>query len=116
MSEQQKTTQTYEGLFILNTAGKEENVREMIEKLEKDIQKAGGKPLKVERMEKRPFARVARKLDAGYYVNIVFEMVPDQLAAFRSKLKLDEDVFRSMFFVAGQRALTREAAAPAPTK
>lgn len=116
MSDQQKKTQTYEGLFILNTAGKEENVREMIEKLEADIQKAGGKPIKVERMEKRPFARVAQKLEAGYYVNIVFEMASSQLAGFRSKLKLDADVFRSMFFVAGQRAATREAVVPAPTK
>ncbi len=114
MSDQPKKTQTYEGLFILNTAGKEDNVREMIEKLEKDIQKAGGKPVKVERMDKRPFARVARKLESGYYVNIVFEMAPDSLSAFRSKLKLDEDVFRSMFFVAGQRAAAKEGAAPAP--
>lgn len=114
MTDQQKKTKTYEGLFILNTAGKEENVREMIEKLEQGIQTAGGKPVKVERMEKRPFARVARKLDAGYYVNIVFEMAPDRLSAFRSKLKLDEDVFRSMFFVAGPRPVAREAVTPAP--
>ena len=60
MTDQQKKTKTYEGLFILNTAGKEENVREMIEKLEQGIQATGGKTIKVERMEKRPFARVAR--------------------------------------------------------
>lgn len=85
----------------------------MIEKLEKDIQKAGGKPVKVERMDKRPFARVAHKLESGYYVNIVFEMAPGSLPGLRSKLKLDADVFRSMFFVAGQRPKGSEAAAAA---
>lgn len=88
---------TYEGLFILNTAGKDESSKELIEKLEKDIQTAGGKINKVERLDKRPFARVAQKLDAGYYVNIVFQMSPENLAAFRNKLKLDENVFRVMF-------------------
>ena len=99
MTDQQKKTKTYEGLFILNTAGKEENVREMIEKLEQGIQATGGKTIKVERMEKRPFARVARKLDSGYYVNIVFEMAPNQLSTFRSKLGLDEEVFLSLIHI-----------------
>src|SRR5690349_4797312 len=87
----------YEGLFILNVQGKEEGSKELIEKLEKDIQAAGGKVQKVERMDKRPFARVAQKLDAGYYVNIRFEMSPEDLATFRNKLKLDADVFRATF-------------------
>ena len=90
-------TRTYEGLFILNTAGKDENSKELVEKIEREIQPAGGKPLKVERMDKRPFARVAHKVSSGYYVNIVFDMMPDNLAAFRNKLKLDEDVFRALF-------------------
>lgn len=89
--------QTYEGLFILNTSGKEENSKELIEKLEKEIQLNGGKTLKIERMDKRPFARVAHKMDAGYYVNIVFDMASEKLLAFRNKLKLDEDVFRTFF-------------------
>ncbi len=88
---------TYEGLFILNTSGKEEGSKELIERLEKDIQAGGGKINKVERMDKRPFARVAHDVDSGYYVNIVFDMEPSQLDAFRLKLRLDEDVFRVMF-------------------
>lgn len=87
----------YEGLFILNVAGKEENAKDLVEKLEKEIQGAKGNINKVERMDKRPFARVAHNLDAGYYVNIVFDMTADNLSALRSKLKLDEDVFRVMF-------------------
>ena len=88
---------TYEGLFILNTSGKEESSKELIEKIEKEIQAVGGKANKIERMDKRPFARVAHDVDSGYYVNIVFEMESAQLDALRAKLAQDEDVFRVMF-------------------
>lgn len=88
---------TYEGLFILNTAGKEESAKDLVEKVEKDIQSVGGKTVKIERMDKRPFARVAQHMDSGYYVNFVFEMAPEKLTVLREKFKLDEDVFRVMF-------------------
>ena len=95
---------TYEGLFILNTAGKEENSKDLVEKVEKEIQLAGGKTSKVERMDKRPFARIARQVDSGYYVNIVFDMAPESLIAFRNKLKLEGDVFRTIFLRANPKA------------
>ncbi len=103
---------TYEGLFILNTSGKEENHKELVEKLEKEIHAAGGKISKVERMDKRPFARVAHDVESGYYVNIVFDMDPENLAAFRTKLKLDTDVFRVMFSKPGPRPSAKREGAP----
>ena len=87
---------TYEALFILKTSGKEENSKELIEKVEKEIQLAGGEVVKIERMDKRPFARVAQQLDSGYFVNIGFQMTSQQLDALQNKLKLDDDVFRMM--------------------
>ncbi len=90
-------TRTYDGLFILNTSGKEESAKELIEKIEKDIQLAGGKTLKINRMDKRPFARIAQRLDSGYYVNIVFDIAPEKLLALQNKFKLDDDIFRVMF-------------------
>ena len=95
---------TYEALFILNTAGKEENSKELVEKVEKEIQLAGGKTSKVERMDKRPFARIAHQIDSGYYVNIVFDMAPESLIAFRNKLKLEGDVFRTIFLRTNPKA------------
>lgn len=90
-------TRKYEGLFILNTAGKEEGAKELVEKVEKEIQNADGKINKVERMDKRPFARMPGSLDSGYYVNIVFSLDPTKLPALTNKFKLDEDVYRVMF-------------------
>ncbi len=102
---------TYEGLFILNTTGKEESSKELIEKIEKEIQTVGGTISKIERMDKRPFARVAHDLDSGYYVNIVFDVEPVQLDVLRAKLKLDDDVFRVVFMRARARTSAPRVAA-----
>ena len=48
---------TYEGLFILNDDGKEEVSKELVDKLQKSIEHAGGRVDKVQRMGARPFAR-----------------------------------------------------------
>ena len=51
----------YEGLFILNTAGKEEGVKDALDKISADIVTAGGKVETVQKMERKGFARVADK-------------------------------------------------------
>ena len=91
----------YEGLFILNTAGKEEGIKDVIDKIEAEIASAGGKVETVQKMEKRPFSRVAdKKFGSGYYVNIIFQGSETSVAALRSRFALNEDVFRSIFTVA----------------
>jgi len=91
----------YEGLFILNTAGKEEGVTDLIEKVRAEINAAGGKVETVQKMDKRPFARVAdKKHSAGFYVNVIFEAAPAALAPLRAKFALSQDVFRVSFTLA----------------
>lgn len=98
----------YEGLFILNTAGKEENVKELIDKVTEEITHAGGKVETVQKMDKRSFSRVAdKKYNSGFYVNVIFESEPQNLAPLRTRFALSEDVFR---------VLISEAAAPAPER
>jgi ribosomal protein S6 len=88
----------YEGLFILDTAGKEEGIKETIDKISAEITAAGGKVETVQKMDKRSFARVANKKDsAGFYVNVIFESLPSTLDLLRHKFALSEDVFRVMF-------------------
>ena len=88
----------YEGLFILNTAGKEEGVTDLIEKLRTDINAAGGKVETVQKMDKRPFARVAdKKHSSGFYLNVIFEAAPAAIAPLRAKFALNADVFRVSF-------------------
>lgn len=88
----------YEGLFILNTAGKEEGVKEVIDQISADITAAGGKVETVQKMDKRPFARVTDpKQPGGYYLNIIFEGTPEVLNGLQSKFRLSEDVMRVVF-------------------
>jgi ribosomal protein S6 len=88
----------YEGLFILNTAGKEEGVKEMIDRLTEEIGKAGGKVETVQKMDKRPFSRIANKrYNSGYYVNVIFEAPATNLTQMRGRFAMNEDVFRVMF-------------------
>jgi len=95
----------YEGLFILNTAGKEEGIKDTIDKISADITAAGGKVETVQKMEKRNFARVAdKKFSSGFYVNIIFEGESSVLTQLKTRFALSEEVFRVLF--------TR---APAPT-
>jgi len=91
----------YEGLFILDTAGKEEGVKDVIDKIEAELTAAGAKVETVQKMDKKPFSRVANKRhSAGYYVNIIFEATPAVVAQLRNRFALNEDVFRVLFTVA----------------
>ena len=85
----------YEGLFILNTAGKEEGVQDALDKISAEISSAGGKVETVQKMEKKSFARVAdKKHIAGFYANVIFAGTPSIIAQLRAKFGLSEDVFQ----------------------
>ena len=91
----------YEGLFILNTAGKEEGIKDTIDKIPAEIAAVGGKVETVQKMDKRPFARVTDKRNSsGFYLNIIFEGQPATVAQLRSRFVLSEDVFRVLFTTA----------------
>jgi len=88
----------YEGLFILNTAAKEEGVKEIIDHISNDITAAGGKVETVQKMDKRPFSRIAdKKHTSGFYVNIIFEAGPAAVAQLSQKYAMHNDVFRVLF-------------------
>jgi len=87
----------YEGLFILDTAGKEEGVNDVVNKITEEITTAGGKIETIQKMDKKAFARIPdRKVTAGFYVNIIFTAAPDNVAALGTKLSLNTDVYRVM--------------------
>ena len=91
----------YEGLFILNTAGKEEGLKEIIDRLTTDINSVGGRVEAVQKMDKRPFSRIAnKKYTNGYYVNFVFDLEPSSLAQLKHRFDLNDEVFRVLFTVA----------------
>jgi ribosomal protein S6 len=88
----------YEGLFILETAGKEEGVKDSIDKISAEITSLGGKVETVQKMDKRSFSRVAdKKHAAGHYVNIIFEAPPGLLEQLKHRFAMNSDIFRVMF-------------------
>ncbi len=88
----------YEGLFILDTAGKEETLKDTIDRISADITAAGGKVETVQKMDKRAFSRVANKKNsAGFYVNVIFEAQPAALEQLKHRFDMNDEIFRVMF-------------------
>ena len=88
----------YEGLFILDTAGKEEGIKDTIDKISAEITALGGKVETVQKMDKKSFARVSnKKYTAGFYVNVIFEGQPTLLDQLKRRFAMSEDVFRVLF-------------------
>jgi small subunit ribosomal protein S6 len=87
----------YEALLVLNSQGKEETVREIIERLESEFQKEGAQIEQVQKMDKHQFSYVVGPLDAGYYVNFIFEAEPQLIARLQTKFKLNPEVYRQSY-------------------
>ena len=91
----------YEGLFILNNTAKEDGIKDTIDKISAEITAAGGKVETVQKMDKRPFSRVAdKKFNSGFYVNVIFQGLPSSLAALHHRFVMNDDVFRVLFTTA----------------
>ena len=102
----------YEGLFILDTAGKEEALKDTIDKISTEITSLGGKVETVQKMDKRTFSRVAdKKHSAGFYVNVIFEGQPTLVEQLKHRFAMDPDVFRIMFTCAPASTPPKPAAA-----
>lgn len=87
----------YEALLVLNAQGKEDTLREIIDRLESDFQKEGAEVEQVQKMDKRQFSYMAGPLDSGYYVNFIFSADPQSIEKLRAKFKLDPEVYRQSY-------------------
>jgi|ERR1041385_3675239 len=87
----------YEALLVLNSQGKEDTVREIIDRLESEFHKEGAQIEQVQKMDKRQFAYAAGPLDSGYYVNFIFNADPQLIEKLRAKFKLDPEVYRQTY-------------------
>src|SRR5438132_7120723 len=88
----------YEGLFILNTAGKDEGIKDALDKISAEISSAGGKVETVQKMDRKHFARVAdKKHTAGFYANVIFSGESTVVPQLQAKFSLNEEVFRVLF-------------------
>ena len=82
----------YEILLALNVAGKEETIKDLVERLEKSLAAEGASVEQVQRLERREFSYPHNKLKSAYFVNFVATADSAAVAKIRTKLTLDEDV------------------------
>jgi len=87
----------YEALLVLNTQGKDDNLKDIVDRLESEFQKEGAQIEQVQKMDKRQFSYAAGELDAGYFVNFIFHAEPGLISKLQSKFKLDPEVYRQHY-------------------
>ncbi len=88
----------YEVLFILDLAGREEGLNEVVDKVKGILTASGAKVDNVQKMDKKAFARVTdKKVTGGHYVNIIFEASPAVINAMPSKFVHIPEVYRVQF-------------------
>jgi small subunit ribosomal protein S6 len=101
----------YEALLALNTRGKEETIKDTIERLENVLKAEGASIEQVQRLEKRELAYETEHLKSAYFVNFVFEAAPTVIEKLRTKLKLDNDILLQNYLkLANKKAATPAAA------
>jgi ribosomal protein S6 len=82
----------------LDTAGKEEGLKDSIDKISAEITSLGGKVETVQKMEKKNFMRIAnKKHSSGYYDNVIFEGQPTLVDQLKHRFAMTEGVFRVLF-------------------
>jgi small subunit ribosomal protein S6 len=99
----------YEGLFIFPETLDEEGLDHAVEEVKRELEKLGGSLESTTRMGKKTFARPLKKQKAGYYVMLMFKLDGQKMDAFKQRLKLATNVFRSQFILAEEPEAVQEA-------
>ena len=82
-------------------SGKEDGVKDALDRISAEITAAGGTVETVQKMDRKSFSRVAdNKYNAGFYANVIFNGTPTIVSQLRHKLALNEEVFRVLFTLA----------------
>ncbi len=87
----------YEALLVLNTQGREDTVKDVVDRLESEFKREGAEIEQVQKMDKRQFSYQAGELEAGHYVNFIFHADSQLITKLRSKFKLDPEVYRQHY-------------------
>ncbi len=86
----------YRATFILNNAGKEDTIDQLIDDVKKEISVVQGDIASVENLGKRDFVRVTdKKLTGATYVQINFASPAEAPAQLKERLRLNHTVYRT---------------------
>lgn len=87
----------YEAFLALDTRGKEDSAKDIIERLEKVFAAEGAQVEQVQRLERRELAYEHNHMKHAYFVNFIFASEPAVIDRLRAKFKLDEEVALAQF-------------------
>jgi small subunit ribosomal protein S6 len=75
----------------------EGSVDELVSTVARELEAEGAKLDEIQQLGRRKFAYNARHLEAGHYVNFIFDAEPESIARIEGRLKLDERVHLQHF-------------------
>jgi small subunit ribosomal protein S6 len=97
---------TYEGLFVFPERLQDQEIEEARGTVVADLERCGAKLLGSRTLGRRTFARPIKKMRAGVYVRIVFEMDGQQVAALRQRLRLNDRLVRAQITAGDEQSLS----------
>jgi len=100
-------------MFIFASSLKDEVLEKMLERIRGDIAKLNGTVVNTQVLGTRTFARPMQKREAGLYVKMTVSLDPQEVAAFKLKCRLNEEIFRVQLL---NEAKVKIKAAPATPK
>ena len=98
----------YEGLFIFPETMDEEALEMGIARVKEELEQLDGSLESTTRVGKKNFARPLKKQKAGHYVVMMIKMDGAKLVAFKKRLTLASDVFRSQIVLAEEVEAAQE--------
>jgi small subunit ribosomal protein S6 len=99
---------TYDLLVVLDLAGKEESLPEVLAQVEGEVKSVGGKVTRTQKMERRKFEYVAGALESGFYANMTCELPPESIVKLRGKLALTASVYRYVLVSVSEAELRKK--------
>lgn len=87
----------YQGLIVLNTKSHEGSVDQLVTAVSKELEAEGAKVEKIDQLGRRQFAYNSRHLEAGHYVNYIFQGAPEIISKIQDRLRLNGHVHLQHF-------------------
>ncbi|QXD14481.1 30S ribosomal protein S6 [Rhodocaloribacter litoris] len=85
---------TYELTYIINAAISDDQIKQLVQRVNKYIEEHGGKILEVDEWGNRRLAYPINKKRNGYYVNLYFEAEGDLIGRLERALEIDDNILR----------------------
>ena len=88
----------YEALLVLDTQGRDDTVKDVVDRLEAEFQKEGAEIEQIQKMDRRPFLLRGGQTRRRVLREFCFSRrSADSITKLRAKFKLDPEVYRQHY-------------------